>query len=316
MSARVGVIGSNNVDLVTYAGRIPEAGETLAASHFEMNAGGKGANQAAAAAKLGSEVVMVSCVGDDLFGQGTRQNLCGLGIDTRPVRTVPGVANGTATILVEPSGENRILIAPGANDALGPEDIDAAAETLRGCALLLLQLEVRLETVYHAVAWARANAVPVLLNPAPASGALSLPHIAGIDFLAPNQTELAILTGLPTETAADSEVAAHSLLERGIGSVIVTLGAAGALLVQRGGTLAIAPVAVVARDTTGAGDAFIGAFAHHYACGHDIADALRLAAHYAAYSVTRAGAQKSFATKDEFAAFRKQMAQSAAQGTA
>jgi ribokinase len=303
MSARIGVIGSNMVDLVTYVGRMPDAGETLEAPRFEMGAGGKGANQAVAAAKLGSEVLMVSCVGDDLFGGNTRRNFTELGIDARHVRIVPGLSSGVAPIFVEPNGENRILIVKGANDALGPEDVEAAAADLRACALILLQLEVPLETVYHAIGWARRNNKQVLLNPAPATTELSIERIAGVTFFAPNQTELAILTGLPTGTPAEAERAARSLLARGIGSVIVTLGADGALLVEPDRTAAIAPVPVQARDTTGAGDAFIGAFAHHYAAGQDRLGALQQAARYAADAVTRPGTQKSFATAEGFAAF-------------
>ena len=227
MSARIGVIGSNMVDLVTYVGRMPDAGETLVAPRFEMGAGGKGANQAVAAAKLGSEVVMVSCVGDDLFGGNTRRNLADLGIDARHVRVVPGLSSGVAPIFVEPNGENRILIVKGANDALGPQDVEAAAADLRACALILLQLEVPLETVYHAIDWARRNNKQVLLNPAPATTELSMERIAGVTFFAPNQTELAILTGLPTGTPAEAERAARSLLARGAHPILVMYLARG-----------------------------------------------------------------------------------------
>ena len=303
MGARIGVIGSNMVDLVTYVTRMPEAGETLEAPRFEMGAGGKGANQAVAAAKLGSDVLMLSCVGDDLFGQNTRRNFEEAGIDARHVRTVAGLSSGVAPIFVEPNGENRILIVKGANDALAPADIEAAADDLRGCGLILLQLEIPLETVYHAIAWAARNAIPVLLNPAPATTSLAIERIAGIAFLAPNQTELATLTGLPADTPAAAEHAARTLLDRGIGAVIVTLGADGALLVEQGGTQPVAPVAVAARDTTGAGDAFIGAFAHHLVAGYERLQALQQAARYAADAVTRPGTQKSFASAEDFAKF-------------
>lgn len=303
MKSRIGVVGSNMVDLVTYVSRMPEAGETLEAPRFEMGAGGKGANQAVAAAKLGSDVLMVSCVGDDLFGRNTRRNFEELGIDARHVRTVAGLSSGVAPIFVEPNGENRILIVKGANDALAPQDIEAAADDLRGCGLILLQLEIPLETVYYAIAWAARNAIPVLLNPAPATTELSIERIAGIEFFAPNQTELATLTGLPAHDPATAGHAARTLLDRGIGSVIVTLSAHGALLVEKDATHAIAPTPVAARDTTGAGDAFIGAFAHHLAAGHERLQALQQAARYAADAVTRPGTQKSFASAAGFAEF-------------
>ncbi len=303
MNTRIGVIGSNMVDLITYVSRMPEVGETLEAPRFEMGAGGKGANQAVAAAKLGSDVLMVSCVGADLFGRNTLRNFEELGIDARHVRTVPGLSSGVAPIFVEPNGENRILIVKGANDALAPEDIEAAAEDLRGCRLILLQLEIPLETVYHAIAWAAGNGIAVLLNPAPATTALSIERIGGIEFFAPNQTELATLTGLAADSPDAAEHAARTLLDQGVGSVIVTLGADGALLVEKDATHVIAPVPVLARDTTGAGDAFIGAFAHHLAAGHDRLQALQQAARYAADAVTRPGTQKSFASAERFAEF-------------
>ena len=303
MTARIGVVGSNMVDLVTYVDRMPGAGETLEAPRFEMGAGGKGANQAVAAAKLGSEVLMVSRVGDDLFGQNTLRNFQELGIDTRHVRAVPGTSSGVAPIFVEPGGENRILIVKGANDRLLPEDFDAAAEDLLGCGLILLQLEIPLETVYYAIAWAARHGKEVLLNPAPATPGLRLEQVRGVTFLVPNQTELGLLTGLPTETREEAELAARGLVEQGVSTVIVTLGAAGALLVGDGPATPIPPVSVVPQDTTGAGDAFIGSFAHYYVRSGDIVDSLRWASRYAADSITRPGTQKAFAGRETFEAF-------------
>lgn len=302
---RIAVVGSNMVDLVTDIDRMPDAGETLEGRGFAIGPGGKGANQAVAAARLGGEVVMVTAVGDDVFGRSTRETLSAAGIGLTHVRTVPGVPNGVAPIFVTPDGENRILIVKGANAHLAPEDVDRAMPAIAGCGLLLLQLEIPLETVYHAIDRATAASVPVLLNPAPATRALSLERIVHCRFFAPNQTELAILTGLPTGTPAEAEAAARTLLAAGIGAVIVTLGAAGALFVGAGETIAIPPVAVRPVDTTGAGDAFLGAFAyHHGACGEAPARALRLAAAYAAHAVTGRGTQASFADAATFARFR------------
>ena len=303
MSARIGVIGSNMVDLVTTVERMPRLGETIEAPHFAIGAGGKGANQAAAAAKLGAQIVMVSRVGDDLFGADTMRNFAALGVDSRHVRAVPGTSSGVAPIFVDANGDNRILIVKGANDHLLPADIDEAAPDLLGCSLILLQLEIPLPSVYYAIDWARAHGKAVLLNPAPATDALSLDRIAGVDFFMPNQTELATLTGMPTGDAAEAERAARLLLDRGMGRVVVTLGAEGALLVSREEVWHVPPVRVQARDTTGAGDAFIGAFAAHYAADGDLHAALRQATLYAAHSVTRAGTQKAFASREEFAAF-------------
>ncbi len=301
---RIGVVGSNMVDLVTTITRMPEAGETLEAPAFAMGPGGKGANQAVAAARLGASVVMVSAVGDDVFGGSTIETLRESGIDTTHVRRVAGTASGVAPIFVAPGGENRILIVKGANDHLAPDDIDRAMPALRDCAMLLLQLEIPLETVYHAIDRAREAGIPVLLNPAPATDALSLDRIRHVAFFAPNQTELAILTGRPAGTAAEAETAARVLLEAGIGTVIITLGADGALLVEAGGTVRIDPVPVSVVDTTGAGDAFIGAFAtHHAALGLPVDAALRRASAYAAQSVTGRGTQSSFPDRAAFASF-------------
>ncbi|WP_159994558.1 ribokinase [Roseomonas sp. 18066] len=302
MGARIGVVGSNMVDLITYIDRMPAAGETLAAPRFAMGHGGKGANQAVAAAKLGGDVLLVSRVGDDLFGGGTIKNFSDLGIDTRHVRAVPGTQSGVAPIFVEASGENRILIIKGANEHLLPADVDAAAEDLKGCALILLQLEIPLETVYHTIAWAAAQGIPVLLNPAPAVPELDVERILGATFLVPNQTELTILTGLPAGTRAEAEAAAKTLVARGIRQVLVTLGAEGALLVTAEGAEHVPSVRVTPVDTSGAGDAFIGAFAQHYVAQGDTLAAMRWGARYAADSITRPGTQSAFATRAAFTA--------------
>ncbi len=296
---RIAVIGSIMTDLVTYVERMPVAGETLAARRFAMGFGGKGANQAVAAAKLGSAVTMVGKVGDDAFGRDTLAHYARLGIDSRHVGVVPG-ASGVAPIFVEPSGENRILIVPGANEHLAPDDVDAAAGELLGCDLILLQLEVPLATVYHAIDWAARHGKAVMLNPAPATPELDLARIADVAFLAPNQTELAILAGMPTATVAQAEAAARSLLTAGLRRVLVTLGAEGALLVADGSATHVPPVPVTPLDTTGAGDAFIGSFAHFYVQSGDVVAAMRQAGRYAADSITRPGTQSAFATALEF----------------
>ncbi|MDF3606787.1 ribokinase [Paracoccus sp. DMF-8] len=303
MAGRIGVIGSNMVDLVTYVTRMPERGETIEAPSFDMGYGGKGANQAVAAARLGSDVMMLTRVGDDIFGQGVLENLREQGIDVTHSAKVPGMANGVAPIFVEPSGENLIVIVKGANATLSPADIDAAADDLKRCDLILLQLEIPLDAVYHAVAFAAENGITSILNPAPAAPDLDVSRLKGLGWFCPNETELALLTGLPTETEDDITAAARALIARGIENVVVTLGARGARLVTGDSVTRIAPVPVTPVDTTGAGDAFIGAFAHFHAGGAAPQDALAQAARYAALSITRRGTQKSYATPDEFAAF-------------
>jgi ribokinase len=303
MSTRIAVVGSNMVDLITYVTRMPGRGETIEAPRFEMGAGGKGANQAVAAARLGSEVLMVSKVGDDVFGRNTVANFHHAGIDTRHVGVVAGVCSGVAPIFVEPSGENRILVIKGANGHLCPADVDAAADDLLGCDLVLLQLEVPLETVYHTIAFAMRHGKEVLVNPAPPTPGLDLAKLRGVTFLAPNRGELALLTGLPTDGMAAIEGAARRLLEGGIRAVIATLGSDGVLLVTEAGARHIPAVPVPAVDTTGAGDALIGSFAHFYVRSHDVAEALHWAVRYAAVSVTQRGTQKSYVDKVAFREF-------------
>ena len=302
---RIAVVGSNMVDLVTYVNRMPVKGETIEAPRFEMGHGGKGANQAVAAAKLGAEVVFVSAVGDDMFGEGTIRNLKALGVDTTFVRTVSGKASGVAPIMVEPNGENSILIVKGANADLWPADVERAGEALKRCDLILLQLEVPLQTVYAAIAFGKRHGVRTVLNPAPATPELSVQQVRDVSYFIPNETELAILTGLPMQTEQQVEAAAHSLLSQGMRAVIVTLGGRGALLATSSGLKRIAPTRVEPVDTTGAGDAFVGSFARYHAAGLDLDAALAKAARYAADSVRRPGTQKAYATEAEFEAFER-----------
>jgi len=300
---RIAVIGSNMVDLVTYVNRMPVRGETVEAPSFEMGHGGKGANQAVAAAKLGASVVMVTAVGDDMFADKTIQNLASLGVDTTYVKRVAGKSSGVATIMVEPSGENSILIVKGANSDLSPADVEGAAEALKTCDLILLQLEVPLETVYAAIAFGKRNGIRTVLNPAPATPELDPERLRDVSFFIPNETELAILTGLPVGTDQEIGDAARSLVAKGVETVIVTLGARGALLTTRNSVSRIAPVRVEPVDTTGAGDAFVGSFARYFAGGLSPEAALAKAALYAADSVTRRGTQKAYASETQFQAF-------------
>jgi ribokinase len=300
---RIGVVGSSNVDLVTYVDRMPVWGETIAAPRFEMSHGGKGANQAVAAAKLGATVVMVSKVGDDMLGDGVLINFERIGVDAKHVQRVAGQSTGTATILVDKSGDNFILIVRGANGDLTPEDVERAGDDLKTCDLILLQHEVSLETVYAAIAFGKRHGVKTVLNPAPAVRDLDFAKARDASFFMPNETELAILTRMPVDSEAEVAAAAQSLIRQGFEAVIVTLGARGALLAAPQGIRRIAPVKVQAIDTTGAGDAFIGSFARYFAAGLDLNAALAKATLYAADSVTKRGAQKSFATESELEAF-------------
>ncbi|WAJ30161.1 ribokinase [Antarcticirhabdus aurantiaca] len=290
------VVGSVNRDLVTILERMPAGGETVHARDFLQSHGGKGANQAVAAARLGAKVALVAKVGGDVFGADALANFRAAGIDTSHVGELPDKPTGTATILVEPDGENRIMIVAGANGALTPADVEAAADTIAKARLVLLQLEVPMETVAAALAVSARVGTPVCLNPAPAPDSLDAGLIGpALRFVVPNRGELALLTGLPTESEADLAAAARALLARGVGAVVVTLGAEGALLVEGEGEPRRFPAARVrALDTTGAGDAFIGAFAARFVHDGDVEAAIRNGAAFAGLSVTRQGAQASY----------------------
>ncbi|MGO4318270.1 ribokinase [Agrobacterium tumefaciens] len=303
MSKKIGVVGSNMVDLITYVNRMPGPGETLEAPAFEMGCGGKGANQAVAAARLGADVMMVTRVGDDVFGDNTIRNLESFGVDTRHVVKVAGKSSGVAPIFVEQSGENSILIVKGANADLLPAEVDKAAADLKQCGLILMQMEVPVETVYHTIELAAQNGIETILNPAPAAANLDPERIRQVTFLVPNESELALLSGLPTETDEAIITAARSLIARGIRIVIVTLGGRGARMITSDEIVNIEPVKVTPKDTTGAGDAFIGSFARFYAETGEVVSSLKKASLYAAHSITRPGTQKAYASIEEFEAF-------------
>ena len=299
---RITVVGSTMVDLVTYVERMPEDGETLEAPGFSMGFGGKGANQAVAAALMGAEVSFVARIGDDLFGPATKLNLEKFGIDTTCVETAVGIPSGVAPIFVDPESRNRILIIKGANACLFASDIDRAAETIRSSDLVVMQLEIGLETVYRTVELCAACGVPVLLNPAPANPGLDLSRIASVFILAPNETELQSLSGMPVSDRSQAVAAARSLLAKGIGRVLVTLGDKGSLLVSGEGEFFAPAQRVRSVDTTGAGDAFIGCFAVSYLESGDIGLAMEVANRYAALSTTGKGTQKSFSDRASFEA--------------
>lgn len=300
----IAVIGSCMVDLIAYTDTVPKAGETLVANEFAMGCGGKGANQAVAAAQLGAEVLMMGRVGDDAFADNTLANFGKYGVGTDFVTKVPGVSSGVAPIWVDADSQNRILIIPGANMHLLPADIDAAADSLKQCRMIILQLEIPLETVYAAIEFGNANGIPVLLNPAPASTELDIDYACRCDYFVPNETELEILTGMPVGNDDEISAAAASLLARGLKNLIVTLGDKGALWLRGDERSHISAPTVKAVDTTGAGDAFIGCFAAEMAKGTDVAEAIAEAVRYASHSVTGKGTQTSYATAEEFAGWQ------------
>lgn len=302
---KIAVIGSTNMDLVSYTDKLPEAGETREAQAFHTACGGKGANQAIAAGKLGADVMMVTVIGDDLFGEKSMDNFMENNINTEFVWTATGVASGVATILVDSTSQNRILIHKGANECLTPDVIEEAAEALKGCGLIVLQLEVPIETVYAAIDFGKENNIPVLLNPAPANKALSIEKACLCDFFVPNETELSILTGMPTGTEEQVKAAAQTLVDKGLKNVIVTMGSKGSMWLSKEDYLVVPAVKVEAVDTTGAGDSFIGCFVENYSRTRNIPEAMKEASQYASLSVTRKGTQESYLTREEFEKLKK-----------
>jgi ribokinase len=298
-SPRIAVVGSANTDLTTFADSFPRPGETIFGNHFDLGFGGKGANQAVAARLCGADVVMVAKLGADLFGEATVKNFASFGIDTTHVRMVRGVSSGVAPIFVEPNGQNRIIVVKGANDTLQPADVEAAAESLRGVDTIVVQFEIPLETVYYTVQFAHKHKIRSIVNPAPALPA-DLAQLAAADYFIPNETEAEVITGLPVHSTEQAEKCAGELLQQGCTAVVLTLGGRGSLLASAGGYHLIAPFSVIPKDTTGAGDAFIGSFSVFLAEGIAEKEALSRANLYAALSTERVGTQKSFPKRSEF----------------
>lgn len=249
---RIAVIGSANVDLTTFTDRFPKPGETIFGQKFDLGFGGKGANQAVAARLCGAEVFMVARVGSDLFGPATIANFQRLRIDATHVKQVEGLSSGVAPIFVDPSGQNRILVVKGANDALKPADVDAAAETLKTADCIVLQFEIPLDTVYYAVSFARKHGVRCIVNPAPAQP-VDLPALANLDYFVPNENEAETITGITVHSVEDAKQSAAKLVNGGIRRVIITLGAKGSLLASPESSEHVPAFPVKSIDSTGAG---------------------------------------------------------------
>ncbi len=298
---RIVVVGSANTDLQFMSNVVPRGGETVFGTGFDMGFGGKGANQAVAAALCGASVEMIAAVGGDLLGAETVRNFNSKGVRTSGVRVIPDVSTGAALILVAADGENRIIVAKGANDRLTPADVDAAAPQLAAADMVLLQFEVPLETVYHTIRVAKAHEVRCMVNPAPALPA-DLAELALADYLIVNETEAEVMSGVQVRKESDLDACVDALLDRGMRRVILTLGARGALVASRSGRVHVPGFAVNAVDTTGAGDAFIGSLAVFLTEGSSEEEAVTRANLYAALSATRTGTQKSFARRAEFEA--------------
>jgi ribokinase len=300
--SKVAVVGSINMDLVVRSPRFALAGETILGTAFHTIPGGKGANQAVAARRMGAEVAMIGRVGDDEFGLTLRRNLDDEGIDTECLQVTPSESSGVALITVDDSGENTIIVVPGANGRLTIDDIEGARGLIAGADILLMQLEIPLPVVERAAQIASEGGVTVILNAAPAR-ALPTALLSTVDYLVVNETEALLVAG----TASGSpEEAARTLHSTGVRNVVVTLGPEGSLLVpSEGASVAVPAYRVRPVDTTAAGDGFAGAFAVALADGVPAPEALRWGNAEGAIAVTREGAQPSLPTRSEVEDFMR-----------
>lgn len=295
---RMVVVGSSNTDMIVQTPRLPSPGETVLGGRFSVVPGGKGANQAVAAARLGAEVAFIGRVGDDDLGQARLADLRDEGIDTSGVVIDPDAASGVALIFVDEAGENAIAVAPGANDRVTAGQVDQAADAFRAADVVLTQLEVPLPAVERAVALAKELGKLVVLDPAPA-GPVPDALLASVDYLTPNETEAETLLGGGIAGLGGVAATAEALLRRGAGCVIITLGKEGALVAMATGQFHVPGRRVEVVDTTAAGDAFAAALAVGLGEGRPLREALDFAVAASALSVTRLGAQPSLPRRDE-----------------
>ncbi len=292
------------MDLVVKSPRIPAVGETILGGDFIMTPGGKGANQAVAAAKLGADVYFIVKLGEDVFAEQSLKNFKKEGVNTKYIIQTSEAPSGVALITVDDAGNNVIVVAPGANQMLSPDDVQKAESDIASSGALVAQLEIPLETVELAAQLANDSGVPFILDPAPAQK-LSLELLKMVDVLTPNETEAQILTGIEVTNEDSSRAAAKKLLEYGVKSVILTMGAKGFLLIGNDGMEFVPAVKVNAVDATAAGDAFTGSLAVGLAQGKTLADAALFANYVAALSVTKMGAQSSMPTREAVEDFMK-----------
>ncbi len=296
------VVGSSNTDMVIKADRLPMPGETILGNEFFIAAGGKGANQAVAAARSGGEVTFIAKVGDDLFGRQAIDGFKKDGINTDHIFIDPETPSGVAQIIVDQKGENSIVVASGANMKLFPADIETCWQVFEGAEAVLMQLETPVATIEHIVKKLKNSGTKVILNPAPAAQ-LNDDCLDGLFLITPNETEAALLTGMNTDDDAGLLQAGQALRDKGVQNVIITLGSKGSLWISEAGQRLFESYKVKATDTTAAGDVFNGILTVGLAQGHSIPDAITYASAGAAISVTRNGAQDSAPTKTEIDAF-------------
>lgn len=299
---KIVVIGSSNVDLIMKMERLPGKGETVTDAEFRQVYGGKGANQAVAAARAGGNVAFVSCVGEDAYTPQMIQNYKNENIDTRFVFKEPGIASGYALIMIGGDGDNCISVAPGANYKLTPQKIDEALPVFGEAAMIVMQYEIPEETIQYVIDVANRKKIPVLWNCAPAR-AFDLSYIPKINILVLNEVEAGFLAQMEVKNENDAAIAAEKLIHKGVEKVIITLGSKGAFVITKDEKVKVSAFKVDAVDTTAAGDTFCGSFAVALAEGKPLKDSLRFASAAAAISVTKMGAQPSAPTRKEIDKF-------------
>ncbi len=300
------VIGSLNMDSVIETEHMPQLGETISGKSISLIPGGKGANQAYAAGKLGGSVAMIGAVGADSFGDTLKQNLASVNVDISGLSSLKDVPTGQAFIAVEETGENSIIIISGANARMTRGLIDQHRQLLEECDIVVMQLEIPIETVEYVKQLAVSMGKTVILDPAPAVSDLPDHFWQGIDYIKPNETELSILTGSKPETYEDLVEAARRMQRKGVKNVVVTLGEKGCMLVQQDNVRLFPAFKVNAVDTTAAGDSFTAAFALALSRGQSCEDAILLGQKVSSISVTRKGAQTSIPTMDEVIAMNRE----------
>ncbi|MCH2212859.1 MAG: ribokinase [Fuerstiella sp.] len=301
----IAVIGSINMDLVVRCDSLARPGETILAKSSAEICGGKGANQAVAAARAGGHVTLLGRVGDDVFANRLLTNLTEEQIRCDTVQTTANCPSGLAIVAVEQSGQNSIMVVPGANERLSVDDIRTFRNIIAAADVVLLQLEIPMDTVLTAIQTARDAGVPVILDPAPVPQKFP-DDLFNVDVLCPNESEAAMLSGGPVETIEQAAAAADKLRQRGAGHVVITLGDCGAVLFDGHSSCLVNPFEVTAVDTTAAGDAFAGALAVCWAEGTEFREAVRFANVAGALAASREGAQPGMPTRAEIDAFLKQ----------
>ena len=294
------VVGSANVDVSVSTAVLPRPGETVFGDGSVISIGGKGANQAVAAASCGAATKFVARTGDDAFGSMVREALGARGVQIDEVRALAGTTTGLAAIYVEKSGQNCIVVVPGANAQLMPSDVEQIRPLIRDAAIVVLQCEIPMETVYRTIEIAVECDTQLILNPAPYRRLDLARSGRGITYLVPNENEASQIGAMPVETVAQAEQCASGLRAQGIDCVIVTLGAQGCLVVDHGPARHFAAHRVTSVDTTGAGDAFVGCLAASLATGRSRDESIRRAVVYSALSVTQRGAQLSYPRREDY----------------